>query len=147
MNRFAFFCLTLLAAALAACGSAGPTPVPVTELSLTAMDIAYDLTRFEVTAGQPVKLTLHNQGALEHDFSILEMPHLGDVLADEAAGDMAGHDMSAMAVDPEIHVASPVGESLSVSFTPSTPGEYEFFCTVAGHKEAGMVGVLVVKAP
>ena len=40
-----------------------------------------------------------------------------------------------------------MGDSLNVEFTPSTPGEYEFFCTVAGHKEAGMVGTLIVTAP
>ena len=115
--------------------------MPAVELSLTATDIAYDMNRLEVMAGQRVKLTLHNVGALEHDFSIMEMPHTGEVMAEEM-GD--GHEMS---MDPEVHVAPPMGSSGSIEFTPSTPGEYEFFCTVEGHKEAGMVGTLVVTAP
>lgn len=147
MKRITLILLAVLASVLVACGSTEPTPVPTVELSLTATDIAYDTDRFEVMAGQPVKLTLHNEGALEHDFSILEMPYTGEVMAEEADDEMAGHDMSDMDMDPEIHVASPMGQSLSVEFTPSTPGEYEFFCTVAGHKEAGMVGTLVVQAP
>lgn len=136
---------------LAACSSAEspsvPASVPVTEITLTATDIAYDTNRLEVTAGQPVRVTLQNSGALGHDFSIMEMPHTGEVMAEEAEHGMDGHDMSGMDVDPEIHVASPVGESLSVEFTPAKAGEYEFFCTEAGHKEAGMVGTLVVTEP
>ena len=131
---------------LVACRPAEPADVPVQEIALTATDIAYDMNRLEVTAGQPVKVTLHNNGALEHDFSIIEIPHTGKMVAEEAEGDMAGHDMNNMPMDPEIHVASPMGESLSVEFIPTTSGEYEFFCTVAGHEEAGMVGTLVVTA-
>jgi uncharacterized cupredoxin-like copper-binding protein len=33
-----------------------------------------------------------------------------------------------------------------IEFTPSQPGEYEFFCSVPGHKEAGMRGTMVVSA-
>lgn len=144
-----FVVVFLLASAglLAACGSAETDTVPMAEFTLTATDIAYDVNRLEVVAGQPVRVTMRNNGALEHDFSIMEMPHTGEVIAEEAEGGMAGHDMSDMSMDPEIHVASPMGESLSVEFTPTTPGEYEFFCTVAGHKEAGMVGTLIVTAP
>ncbi len=147
MKRLSFVLWAVLAALLAACGSAKPTPTPLMELSLTATDIAYDTHQFDVVAGQPVKLTLHNEGALIHDFSIQKMPHAGEVMAEEADHGMEEHDMNTTGPDPEIHVASPVGESLSVTFTPITPGEYEFFCTVAGHKEAGMVGTLVVTAP
>lgn len=147
MNRMTFVLWAVLAALLAACGSAKPTPPPLMELSLTATDIAYDTHQFDVVAGQPVRLTLHNEGALIHDFSIQKMPHSGEVMAEEADHGMEGHDMNTAGPDPEIHVASPVGESLSVTFTPITPGDYEFFCTVVGHKEAGMVGTLVVSAP
>lgn len=146
MKKLAFVLLFLLVAALVACGSAKPAPMPKAQLSLTATDIAYDTNRLEVKAGQSVVLTLHNEGALEHDFSIMEMPHAGEVMAEEGGSGM-DHDMSSMSMNPEIHVASPVGESLTVEFTPSEPGEYEYFCTVAGHKEAGMVGTLVVTAP
>ena len=145
-KRLAFVLLIVLVAALAACGSAAPTPMPKAQLSLTATDIAYDMNRLEAKVGQPVVVTLNNEGLLEHDFSIMNMPVTGEVVAEEGEGEM-DHDMSNMTMDPEIHVASPVGESLTVEFTPAMPGEYKYFCTVAGHKEAGMEGKLVVTAP
>lgn len=138
--------MILLLFTLAACGSGESTPPPTLSLSLLATDIAYDKDRIEVMAGQPVKIMLNNDGALEHDFSIMEIPHMGEVMADEVEDEM-GHDMSAVEIDPEVHVAAPIGGSNSIEFTPSTPGEYEFFCTIAGHKEAGMKGTLVVQAP
>ena len=146
MKRLAGFLMILLLLILAACGPGESTPPPTLSLSLLATDIAYDKDRIEVVAGQPVSIMLNNEGALEHDFSIMEIPHMGEVKADEMEDEM-GHDMSAMEMVPEVHVAAPIGGSNSVEFTPSTPGEYEFFCTTVGHKEAGMTGTLVVQAP
>ena len=132
---------------LAACSGTEPTEKSTAELSITATDLAFSTDRLEVTAGQPVKITLNNEGALEHDFSIMVMPHNGEIHAEsgEMAEDMMGHDMSNMEVMPELHMAAAAGGSSTIEFTPSTTGEYEFYCTVAGHKEAGMVGLLIVK--
>ena len=47
---------------------------------------------------------------------------------------------------PKLHVAAGAGGKGTLTFTPSKPGTYEFYCTVAGHKEAGMVGILTVTA-
>ena len=144
-----FFLLLLLvlgAVFLVACGGeTAPTPIPVAEFELAATDIAYDQNRFEVMVGQPVKITLQNEGVLEHDFSIMEIAHTGEVMAEEMHDEESEHDMSNMEMDPAVHVASSSGGSHSVEFTPSEAGEYEFFCTVSGHKAAGMAGTLVVK--
>lgn len=147
MKRLAAVLLITVLALLTACGAEETPSVPPVSLDLTATDIAFDITRLEVLAGQPVRLTLSNKGALEHDFSIMEMPLAGDVMTNEIEDEMAGHDMSSMGEEPEIHVAAPTGGGNTIEFTPSDPGEYTYFCTVAGHKEAGMVGTLVVQAP
>ena len=55
--------------------------------------------------------------------------------------------MAGMGTAPMLHVAVGIGSTGTLQFTPSTPGTYQFICTVAGHKEAGMVGTLIVKAP
>ena len=142
---------------LAACSAGGATgnAPPPQAITLVATDIAYDAERIEVGAGQTIRLTLDNQGVLEHDFNITGIPlsgeatvteAAGEATVTEAAGEMAGHgDLGHAADEPAVHVAAPGGDEAGVEFTPTAPGEYEFYCTVSGHREAGMHGILVVK--
>jgi uncharacterized cupredoxin-like copper-binding protein len=120
------------------------TPEPKA-LTLVATDIAFDVERVEAIAGQPITLTLDNQGVLEHDFSIMEIPVSGEVTTTEHAEESDSHDMSQLEEQPAVHVAAPAGEHSTIEFIPSAPGEYAFYCTVSGHREAGMEGVLVVE--
>lgn len=127
---------------LGACASS-PSPQAVT---LTAMTMTYSPSMLEVTAGVPVELTFDNQDSLEHDFSILEIP----VESVSAADPMSAEhqmEMGEAASEPVLHVAAEPGATNHLSFTPTKPDRYEFYCTVPGHKEAGMVGTLVVNAP
>lgn len=126
---------------LAACGA--PQPQPVT---LTARTMVYEPSTFEVTAGAPVELTLVNEDALEHDFSILEIP-VESVSEPDAMSAEHEMEMGTAAMDPVLHVAAEPGATNHLTFTSTKPGTYEFFCTVPGHKEAGMVGTMVVTAP
>jgi len=138
--------LTLVVLAVVLLTACGNSRSNVQELTIEATDIAYSLNQIEVVAGQPVKLTLKDNGSLDHDFSILEIP----VVTTGEAETMPGHDMSTMTdmgSGPQLHVAATAGTSNTIEFTPTKPGTYEFFCTVAGHKEAGMIGTLVVKEP
>ena len=111
-------------------------------LTLEAKEFQFEPATIEVVAGQPVKLVLRNTGSLEHDFSVMEIP----LVATTASGaeSMPGHDMGHMAEEPDLHVAAQMGQSAELEFTATRPGTYEFFCAVPGHKEAGMVGTLVM---
>jgi hypothetical protein len=86
---------------------------------------------------------LTNNDALEHDFSIVEFPVDGTVQTDGHAG----HEMDEGTEQPDLHVGAAANGSGAIEFTPSQPGTFEFFCMVPGHKEAGMIGSLVVTAP
>lgn len=148
MKQIVLIVVFLLIASAGCAGDEQPAvPEPV-ELSLIATDIVYDNARLEAAAGRPVKIALDNEGVLLHDFSISEIPHTGEVVA--AAGETAETDDHEAAMgheeEPDVHVAVAAGATGSVIFTPSAPGEYEYYCTVSGHKEAGMVGTLVVTA-
>ncbi|NBI31152.1 hypothetical protein ERL59_19655 [Chengkuizengella sp. YPA3-1-1] len=44
-----------------------------------------------------------------------------------------------------IHMNANAGQTVSIKFIPKEEGEFVFFCTVPGHKEAGMVGKFIVK--
>lgn len=145
--------VVLLSLTLAACGGA-PTEssaIETAEVTIAATDIAYGTNELTVSAGQPVKVSLQNDGALVHDFSISVVPVSGKVVAEEGMGDdhsmMEGHDMTMEehGEAPAVHVAAAPGTIGTVTFTPSTPGTYEYYCTVEGHKEAGMAGTLVVE--
>lgn len=132
----------LLGGLLGACApSAEVQPV---ELIIQGM--TYTPAAVEVRAGAPVEIRLTNADSLEHDFSILEIPV---VSVSEADSMSAEHQMEmGDAMDaPDLHVAAAPGASNVLTFTPSKPGGYEFYCTVPGHREAGMRGVLTVAAP
>jgi len=116
------------------------------EVVVTAQGMTYAPALIEVTAGTPVDLTLVNQDALEHDLSVLEIP----VESLSEANPMSLEhqmEMGEVAMEPVLHVAAEAGATNQLRFTPTSPGRYEFYCTVPGHKQAGMLGILVVNAP
>jgi len=129
------------AALLAACSS-GPEPLEVT---LQAAEFRFEPSRVEVMAGQQVTITMDNMGTVEHDFVIQEIP----VEQSDAGSELAtpGHTMDEMEVEPAVHMGAMARMSSSVTFVPTKPGSYEFFCAIPGHKEAGMVGMLEVREP
>jgi uncharacterized cupredoxin-like copper-binding protein len=136
--------LLLLAGLLAACAGAGGASGS-TAITVEAREFQFSPSSLEVVAGQPVKLEFTNSGSVEHDFSVMEFPM--ETMGAAATETMPGHDMSNMSQLPDLHTAAMMGQTAKLEFTPTKPGTYEFFCTVVGHKEAGMVGTLVVKAP
>ena len=138
MKRLWIPVVFVLMLALAACSGAATEPSTIV---LKAEGLKYNPTTIEVTAGQPVSLVFQNADSVEHDFSVMEIPMVMDATAEP----MAGHDMGGMTDQPQLHMAMAMGQTGTMQFTPSKPGTYEFFCTVPGHKEAGMVGTLIVK--
>ena len=130
---------------LAACGSTNATSTTPQSFAVTAKEFGFAPAQLTVTAGQPVELTLQNTGAVEHDWSVREIELAGNPTAAEetGGGHMAGDTHDA----PKLHVAAGPGSQGKLTFTPSKAGAYEVYCTVAGHKEAGMIGMLTVKAP
>lgn len=118
---------------LAACA---PASGAAQSLTLVFKDISYEPSTLEVTAGEPVALTLINNGALEHDFSIEK---IAVTSVSESNPGWHSH------IHGDLHASVNPGETNVLTFTPTEPGTYNFFCTVAGHKAAGMEGTLIVK--
>ncbi|NUQ54531.1 MAG: cupredoxin domain-containing protein [Dehalococcoidia bacterium] len=102
-------------------------------------ELRFEPDELRVKAGEPVVLVLDNSdGSTLHDFTVDEMPVM-DV--DESMG--AEHEMGeSMAA---LHMAMDAGDSGEMRFTPMEPGEYEFYCSVTGHAQAGMRGKLIVE--
>ena len=121
-------------------GCAGSSQQPVTEITVEATDFTYDPVSITVPAGQPVTLMLKNMGKVEHDF-VIDNINVANVEASDS-GPAEHHQMDQPEYD--LHFFAKVGETAVLQFTALEPGEYEIFCSIEGHKEAGMIGELIV---
>ncbi len=132
------FLLVSVVFLLTACGGSS---APATEVTVEETDFLFSPDTITVPLGKPVTLTITNGGVVEHDFGIQQIG-VSDVSMGHEEG--MSHDMGAMELD--LHVATQPNSVSTITFTPTEAGEYEFFCSVPGHKEAGMMGKLTVIA-
>jgi uncharacterized cupredoxin-like copper-binding protein/mono/diheme cytochrome c family protein len=97
--------------------AAGEAPAPATAQNVTSFDIYFEPKEITIPANTDVPFTLPNDGASAHNFSIDEL----GISIDIAPG-----------ATEETVINAP-------------PGTYEYYCNIPGHKEAGMVGTLIVE--
>jgi uncharacterized cupredoxin-like copper-binding protein len=153
MNRLKLIMCVALVPLFVACSqtpsSAVPTNAPVAapvKLTIEAKEFAFVPDKSTVQVGQTVEVVMKNAGSVAHDFTIEKI-----ALKDKAISHGDSHEMgesNGMHEDElAVHVAAEGGHTGTVTFIPSEPGQYEFYCTVAGHKVSGMVGKLTVVAP
>jgi uncharacterized cupredoxin-like copper-binding protein len=106
------------------------------EIDVDMVDIDYSTDQIEATASEPLTINFENTGALVHDFTIGEGPFTN--ISEEGG---MGEDSE----EGEINFSLEPGGEGQLTFTSTGAGEWTFYCTVAGHREAGMVGTLVVE--
>jgi plastocyanin len=87
-------------------------------LTVNAIDINWEQKELSIPADTDVTITVVNKGILQHNFVVDELQVESDLLNG--------------------------GETTDVTFK-APAGTYEFYCSVPGHKEAGMVGTLTVQ--
>mgnify|MGYP001595003334 CR=1 FL=1 len=144
MYRLLVTVLILAGAAVASGCSSGDGDSK--QIEVTARDFSFDPTTVTVVAGERYRVVFRNAGNTLHDWTVDGVP------VREVVGQSSGsHDMTAMKPDPSdgrtrLHTAAEGGKTAEVVFTPTLPGEYEYWCTVPGHRELGMRGKLVVRA-
>lgn len=110
---------------------------PATDVTVRAEEFTFTPDEVVIPAGETVTITLQNDGEVEHDLQVdgLTIEPMGDTdMAGDHAG--AGEGMLALHTTP--------GETAEMRFTTEQTGTFEFYCTISGHKEAGMVGALTV---
>jgi len=118
---------------LAACG--GGQGGASGSINVTMTDFQYTPNSFTVPAGQEVKLTIKNSGAVEHSFVIMK-------LGSEVTSSFSDKDQANVYWE---EAAVPAGQTVTDTFTaPGEPGTYQIVCAVPGHFEAGMTAKLVV---
>jgi uncharacterized cupredoxin-like copper-binding protein len=105
-------------AGAAACGGGGDD-LPAVEgpvsprVEIHATEMAYEPDAIAVEAGS-VEVVLHNDGTVRHDLSIGKEPFLVEAAPGETA-------------TGQVDLA---------------PGRYELYCSLPGHRDGGMVGVV-----
>ncbi|MGC4192780.1 MAG: cupredoxin domain-containing protein [Thermomicrobiales bacterium] len=98
--------------------SPSASPASGSMIEIAAEDIKFDPKELTIPADTEVQIKVTNKGVLQHDFHIDKLDITSKMLN---AGDTDTVKVKAAA------------------------GTYDFWCTVPGHKEAGMVGKLTVK--
>jgi len=100
-------------------GTTGVSPEALAALPGLGMEqLKFDQHELRVPAGELIALRLDNRDDREHSFDIDQL---------------------------NVHVPIAIGQSGLALFTPDKPGTYTFYCNVPGHREAGMVGTLIVE--
>lgn len=98
-----------------AAASAPPSPMA---LSVEARDLSFTPKQLEAPAGAEIPIGLHNAGRIVHNLTI-----------------------------DELHVQLVVspGQTGTADLVDVPPGTYTFYCSVSGHRQAGMEGTLTVR--
>ncbi len=100
---------------LSACGGGGGSSSGAKEYKVTATEFKYNPGDQTFKAGSKVKVTMSNQGGVDHTWVL---------------SDSDGKELFKLEVK--------VGKTGSAEFTAPAAGTYNIICDVAGHKEAGM---------
>lgn len=106
---------------------------PADALVVEMREFAFRPAFLRVQAGRPVTLRLVNRGQIAHQFETAALQGLALTISDEQLR-LEGISFEVLRLQP--------GASAAVSFTPPRKGRFPFACTIEGHREAGMVGVL-----
>ncbi len=131
-------------------GEKGDPAKATKTVKIAGEEIRYDVTSLTLKTGDTITFQFTNKGEQPHEFTI------GDAAYQETAKQMMTM-MTEMGMDmtsPEHEAAHAgagntvivkPGETKSVTWKFTKPGEFLFACNFVGHSEAGMLGTISVK--
>jgi plastocyanin len=111
--------VTSILAGLASAGGARITEAPTLTGALTAEETRFVTINLEMDSGDVLGLFVTNKDSIGHTFDIDSL---------------------------DIHVELPANSTTAVAIAPTGPGSLEIYCSVPGHREAGMVATIDVNA-
>lgn len=127
-SRAAVVLLGLAAVVIGGCGggaddettTAGSTEAPAGEqITVVGKEFSYDPATVALEAGKPFTIVLRNIGSIEHDITV---------------------------DDAKFKLTVPGNNTREKALKVEKPGTYQFYCSLPGHKSAGMKGELTVIA-
>jgi plastocyanin len=100
--------------------------------------------KLEPPAEDKLDLTSPEDGSLVFDTDILSA-EAGEIVIDYSNPSQVPHNVALEEGEKTIAQGETVtGGAVSIAAAELEPGEYGFYCSIPGHREAGMEGVLVV---
>ncbi len=150
LKRFAVFALGAVAFASVLIPAQAADPKKV-EISATDQ-MKYDVTDITVKVGQPLTITLTNNGslpkaAMAHDLVVLRLGTDAPAYVAESSKHAAENYLAPELADKVLRATKLLGpgDSDTITFTPKAAGSYEFVCTFPAHYAAGMKGTIIVE--
>jgi plastocyanin len=134
--------------ALAGCGSSSSTTsstTPSTAATTTSAPAATTTASSSTSSASPLALEANSEGQLAYNTKTLSA-NAGKVTIDFTNQAPLAHNVTIEAAGGKILGATPTFQGGSKTLTLQLPaGTYKFFCSVPGHRQAGMEGTLTVK--
>jgi plastocyanin len=107
-----------LLAVASACGGTEADAASASDEIKTGPGLIFSPDRLSIERDSDVRLTLSNPDPLVHTFTIDEL---------------------------DIDVELAPGEESEITLRVANSGQYQYYCAIPGHREAGQVGTLIVE--
>ena len=121
-----------------AAGEPGDPKKPARTVQVSMSEMAYAPARIEVKRGEQIRFVIRNTGADDHEFLL-------------ATTEENLKHAKAMEKEPHMEHAEPNGvrlapkKSAEIVWKFTKAGTFEYSCLIPGHREAGMIGQVLVK--
>lgn len=115
-------------------------PARIVQITMQEMDgkMVYLPARVEVKRGEQIRFVIRNSGLLDHEFILASTEdNLKHAEQMKKFPEMEHDDPNAKRLAPQ--------KSSEVVWRFTKAGEFEFGCLIPGHREAGMIGTILVK--
>jgi uncharacterized cupredoxin-like copper-binding protein/predicted small secreted protein len=121
-------------------------------ITITATEFSFGPQEITVKKGEKVEIILKNQGTAFHDWVIKKIPVKKLAKENNEHGHSDQQDLAEGSKDHEhdhnhevtVHTSAYPEKSESIIFIPKETGQYTFYCSVSGHRQAGMEGLIKV---
>jgi uncharacterized cupredoxin-like copper-binding protein len=115
-------------------------PARIVQITMGEADgkMLFTPARLEIKKGDQIKFMLRNNGELDHEIVLASTwENLKHAEAMKKNPDMEHDDPNAKRLAPK--------KTDEIVWKFSKAGEFEYSCLIPGHREAGMVGTIIVK--
>ncbi len=136
--------LLALALSALACGDGSteaddaPTPVAPNDgvLTVRAFEWGFEPQAIALRRGGQVRIVLVNEGEILHNLKVEDLA--ADVIEARSTGPLSGD-------EDELFVGAEQDDEGTLVFVPRASGSFTFYCTIRGHRELGMEGIITVE--